>query len=375
MKKIIYLILAVLFLFPIVAKADMGAPAIKSYTVVSKTGGEEDVYRYSEGGKLSVVGKLPAGTEVEIQYEQKYNGEYYGSFWESETNNGFIKLSNFKVAKAQEVEKSEAVNTARVLNKEGLTVFAGPGYINEEVGMLKYLDEVKSGEYNYENSWIYIEKGNLKGYVEGGVGILTKGNRIDLNTSKVYTEYYTLDRMYRGSIYVYENNEYKLIQETGAPYTQNSAITKTECRVYKDGIVDWTENETIYGELIGTIPAGVTIKPLYSSFTHYSAYYVEYNGTKGWIKAGMSDDECLDFNANVSEPTDEEPKEITTTGESYVTDVAVDVVDDNKEFKFTTKEIVIGSIILGVVIVLTAIITMILVNKKKKEPVEANNNN
>ena len=366
MKKVIYLILAVLFLFPIAAKADMGAPIIKSYTVVSKTGGEEDIYRYADGGKLGVVGKLPAGTEVEIQFEQKYNGEYYGNFWESEKLNGLIKLSNFKVVKGQEVEKSEATNVAKVLRPEGLTVFSGPGYINEEVGMLKYLDDIKSGEYNYENSWLYIEKGDLKGYVEGGVGILTKGSRIDLTTSKVYTEYYTLDRMYRGSIYVYENNEYKLIQKTGAPYSENSAITKTECKIYKDGIVDWDENNTYYGESIGTIPAGTIVKPLYSSFTQYSAYYIEYNGTKGWIKAGMSDDECLDFNANVSEPT-EEPNEIETIGEAYVTDVSVDITEENRnEFKFTTKEIVIGSIILGVVIVLTAIITMILVNKKKK---------
>ena len=80
----------------------------------------------------------------------------------------------------------------------------------------------------------------------------------------------------------------------------------------------------------------------------------------------MSDDECLDFNANVSEPT-EEPNEIETIGEAYVTDVSVDITEENRnEFKFTTKEIVSGSIILGVVIVLTAIITMILVNKKKK---------
>lgn len=368
MKKIVYLILAVLFLFPVVAKADMGAPTVKSYTVVSKTGGEEDIYRYAEGGKLSVVGKLPAGKEVKIEFEDKNNGEYYGHFWESETSNGFVKLSNFKVAKGQEVEKSEAVNVAKVLKKEGLTVFSGPGYINEEIGTLDYLDDIKSGEYNFDNSWLYIEKGDLKGYVEGGVGILTKGNRIDLVTSKVYTEYYTLDRMYRGAIYAFENNEYKLIQTTGAPYSQSDvATTKTECRIYKDGIVEWTENETIYGESIGTIPAGVELKPLYSSFTHYSAYYVEYNGTKGWIKAGMSDDECLDFSEKAGEPTgDTVSEEITTTGEVYVTDVAVDEVRDDKEFKFTTKEIVIGSICLGAVIVLTAIVTMVLVNKKKK---------
>ena len=368
MKKIVYLILAVLFLFPLAVKADMGAPMIKSYTVVSKTGGEEDIYRYAEGGKLNAVGKLPAGTEVEIQYEQKYNGEYYGSFWISETSNGFIKLSNFKVVKAQEVEQSEAVNTAKVFSKDGLTVYSGPGYINEEIGTLKYLDDVKAGVYTYENSWIYIEKGDLKGYVEGGVGILTKGNRIDLTNSKIYTEYYTLDRVYRGSIYVHENNEYKLIQTTGTPYSyQNGAVTKKECNIYKDGIVEWNENDTFYGDVVGTIPAGVEIKPLYEGGTHYAAYYIEYNGVKGWLKAGMSDEECANFyEANIETIGSSGEEGINVTEETYVTDIAVNPVNDNKEFKFTTKEIVIGSIILGAVIVLTAIITMILVNKKKK---------
>ena len=176
-----------------------------------------------------------------------------------------------------------------------------------------------------------------------------------------------MDRMYRGSMYVYDNGEYKLEADTGAAYDGTSkAVTTKECKVYKDGLVEWTENDTLYGEVVGTIPAGTTLNILYDGGRHYITYYVENDGIKGWIKEDYPNS-CIEFVENQdTDPTEtiEEPKE--TIEETYVTDVAVDVVEDNKEFKFTTKEIVIGSICLGAVIVLTAIVTMVLVNKKKK---------
>ena len=364
MKKIIYLILAILFLFPVVAKADAGAPEIKGYKVVSKSGQDEPYYDWD----LTVVGTVPAGTEVEINLEEKINGELYGLSYNS-LNGYLVKLSDFKVSKGQELDENEAKYVAKVLSKDGLTVYSGPSYINEEVGTLSYGDDIKAGEPD-GGTWIYIEKGNIKGYVDAGftgqgVGILTKGDKIDEETNKIYKEYYKSIYGYRNSIIVYENGEYKIVNYVGIPYEGNEAKTVKDCKLYENGKIDWSESQGDYGTEIGVVPSGTTLKPIYEGGEYYFSYYVEYNGKKGWIKYEDYNDACVDFYATSSDPT-ENPSEITK--EEYVTDVIVDKIDkdDNKKFKFTTKEIIIGSIILGVVIVLTAIITMILVNKKKK---------
>lgn len=364
MKKIVYLILAVLFLFPIVAKADVGAPEIKAYTVVSKSGQDEPYYDWD----LTEKGIVPAGQEVEINMEEKIDGVLYGISYN--TLNGYIiKLSDFKVSKGQELGTSEAKYVAKVFAKDGLVVYAGPSYINEEVGKLAYGDDIKVGEFEGD-AWLYVEKGSIKGYVDTGfgsgfgVGILTKGDKIDAVTNKIYNEYYTLSYRFRGAILVYEDGEYKQISYIGVPYEGNAATTTKDCKFYEDGRIEWTQIQALYGNEIGVIPAGTTIKPIYEGRDHYFSYYVEYNGKKGWIKYEDYNTGCVDFYSASQDPT-EEPSEIKK--EVYVTDLAIDKVDDDKqEFKFTTKEIVIGSIILGAAIVLTAIVTMILVNKKKK---------
>ena len=193
MKKIVYLILAVLFLFPIVAKADVGAPEIKAYTVVSKSGQDEPYYDWD----LTEKGIVPAGQEVEINMEEKIDGVLYGISYN--TLNGYIiKLSDFKVSKGQELGTSEAKYVAKVFAKDGLVVYAGPSYINEEVGKLAYGDDIKVGEFEGD-AWLYVEKGSIKGYVDTGfgsgfgVGILTKGDKIDAVTNKIYNEYYLID--------------------------------------------------------------------------------------------------------------------------------------------------------------------------------------
>ena len=388
MKKIFYLILTVLFLLPIAVKADMGAPYIKAYKVVSKTGNEIPYYDWS----FKEAGKLPGNFEVDIMNEIKKDGEVYGDFTTTEYA-GYVKLSDVKLVGAQETSEKEAKYKAVIFAEEGLTVYAGPNYLTGEVGQVSYKDEVTAADYEEGNAWIYIEKGNVKGYVDGlhgSIGILTKGDRIDVNTSTKYTEYYSLDSWSRNAIYIKEGENYTKIENTASTFDMKEVTVLNECKVYKDG--DWSSDGTniSLGDVIGTIPKGTVIKPAYTNSRYdVISLYVETSSISGWIKGNSKDfsANCFSLTGESTAVTSTEDSTSTETigaisTEVYVTDVAIEDVGDKKNgSKFTTKEIVIGSICLGAIIVLTAVVTIVLVNKKKKVTVaeqtvpETNNTN
>lgn len=368
MKKIIYIVLGVLFLLPLSVKADMGAPEIKHYKATPKSG----VAKYYDYD-LNEKGTIPADAVIEVYYEYKKNGEVYADAY---FNDAYvtIKLSDFKTTDGTKENSKQAIYKAVVFSNNGLDVYAGPSYINEKVGTVSYLDEVTAAEPEEGNAWVYIEKGNVKGYVDtiqGGLGTLTRGKRIDVATSKVYTEYYKLDSWSRFSIMVKDGSNYKKIQTTAPEFTLGERTTKQVCNVYSSG-------ESGDKDIVGTIPANTAIKPLYAyTVSAYASYYVETDSVKGWVKAeyGTTDD-CIDYNTS-TEQVEEKPKEepVKEKDEPVITPGETKKSDS----ELTPKMIIVVSICAAIIVVVTAIVIITLVNRKEPEVVveskEEDNNN
>ena len=202
MKKIMMLILGVLLFIPAIALADMGAPGVREYKVTPKSEEGAGIYRITyEGDKATVekAGTVPYGKEISIMQEFEIDGILYGDYYDSDYDVHHIKLSEFK-AVGKNAEKDEAIYAARVFAENGLELYEGPGSAYEKTGKTVAKGTlVAASEYIGYGTWVYIESGDIKGYVnaeKGGLGVLYRRPIMDTETNKEYSEYYKTHRGY-----------------------------------------------------------------------------------------------------------------------------------------------------------------------------------
>lgn len=374
MKKIMMLILGVLLFIPAIVLADMGAPGVREYKVTPKSEEGAGIYRITyEGDKATVekAGTVPYGKEISIMQEFEIDGILYGDYYDSNYDVHHIKLSEFK-AVGENTEKDEAIYAARVFAENGLELYEGPGSAYEKTGKTVAKGTlVAASEYIGYGTWVYIESGDIKGYVnaeKGGLGVLYRRPIMNTETNKEYIEYYDLDDWSRAYM-VEDNGTYKKINSIfGAAYKfyyENSIAVVKDWKLQKTGDFN--------SETIAEVHKGDKVTILYdASYQGRFMYYVTYNDQKGWLNYDWVDENSVSV-LKIDYENLKKTDDYMEYGEGRVLyDTLIEEQEAATKKSSSSKAtnpntILIGSIVAGGAIVLASIVTIILVNKNKKK--------
>lgn len=394
MKKLFYLMILSILIIPISVKADMGAPAIKTYkaTPVSKEGATLYSGIYEENPEA--VGKIEYNEVVTVTSETKINGKVYADACNKKEVCGSVLLSDLKLSsKTNDLSEYNLKYVGRIFSDKAIEIYEYPGYIYKKLGK-----SIPSGtvflasNYDSVGTWIKVSYDGVTGYIDTddeAAMLLYNGEAIVGN--EVYKEFY-LSNPFGRSIAYNESGKYNI-----ASYNYECSVwhNKTdEFELVKDiGLSDNYLSE----KKSSTLKGGAKVKIIYDcSYQGVAAFYVESNGAKGWISYTEWDDDKSEIKYDVylkGFDTDKLSKDSTEnvenslvlyseysdddvtitdpkTGDVITPDNKGDKKDDDKKTLFagfTKDQIILISSIGAGVIVLTAIVTIILVNKKKNK--------
>ena len=387
MKKILKLLLAIIMFVPFIAKADMGAPTVRSYkAVVIKA---EGITKYDDD--WSKDGTLAKDSVVEVEYEIKEKGVVYLS----------VKM----------VDKLEKSTEFKVFAKDGVDVRKGPSASYEKVG---HLDQGTTGKYRYfidESSYIYVDVAGVTGWVDQiDAAVLTKGGPVilaeiqnggdacgNIPANTTFDEIWYSIAWDGVSIADYNGCQAELSwfkNEDMVTLLSEPDVEKTlkEVKLYQTPTSK---------KVLGSIPKGE--KATFISDIHYEFdfgpgdmyIYAEYKGVKGWapykseyFKSAEEYEEDWDDDEDEEEPEieDEDPvmpyeepeeEEELEEEEEEVTEKKhrreEEDEDDEEDNELASRDIVIMCCIGAGTFLIGGAITIIFVNRKKKvkAPVEA----
>lgn len=403
MKKKILLFFTVLFIMisiQIVTFADMDAPQIKPYTYTVSNPNGVTYYSYDwEKQLLEEVGTLEKDKQIEIIYEERINGEDYGTFFEGEiytTPSYLVKVSNIKSAKLPDVKpQKDRELEATVLAEEGLAVYNGPAYGYQEENTIPKNTKItlyKDKEVN--TPWYYVEHNDISGWIcilDGAVGFelgydfpyVREWKGITYDELKVYkdTTYsevvgkipantklenvLDIDDWSFGLFVKYNNISGYIKHEEYAvnmPWREEETFEYTvsyPAKLYKEGNL---KSEVLVEE----IPIGTKVNVTYGANTKMTTWiYTNYNGIDGWIFVvdelicdGETYQDVLDSQLKDYERVEELEKE---------NEVKNDIlIEEEKGYYISGTQIVLICVGVAIVIALTSFVTIILVNKKNK---------
>lgn len=389
MKKLLKVLLLIVLIIPVIAKADMGAPEIIEYEAVVVKEGGVDYYWY-EGNEYQVSGHLDKETKVRVFFDSINDGITYLYACKNDDEPCFyvkaidVLPQEGPVSPEQsQVHKLSEPNEFWVVVDE-VEVREGPSAAYKSVGTLK---KGYKGKYRYIlSSHIYVEEDGLKGWVEMiNKQVLTKSHSNYIVKYNLKTECGTIP-------------ENTIVESPWAATAWDgvSLIKYKDCETYVNTFkssVLYSIRYDYYQEIVvgtgkiyetarmekslATVPEKSTIVYLSSGDVGGpTTRYVEYNGVKGWFiedqyyeeaKANLPANEPIEEKPSeipVEVPTEQPTEPIETTGETKK--------DDSKESKgLDTLTIVLMCVIGALAIALAAVITIVLVNKKKKAKPEA----
>ena len=416
MKKILKLLLAIIMFVPFIAKADMGAPTVRSYkAVVIKA---EGITKYDDD--LSKDGTLAKDSVVEVEYEIKEKGVVYLSVTmeDDEDYNYFFVKAEDVVPLEKEVDpgdkmvdKLEKSTEFKVFAKDGVDVRKGPSASYEKVG---HLDQGTTGKYRYfidESSYIYVDVAGVTGWVDQiDAAVLTKGGPVilaeiqnggdacgNIPANTTFDEIWYSIAWDGVAIADYNGCQAELSwfkNEDMVTLLSEPDVEKTlkEVKLYQTPTSK---------KVLGSIPKGE--KATFISDIHYEFdmgpgdmyIYAEYKGVKGWapykseyFKSAEEYEEDWDDDEDEEEPEieDEDPvmpyeepeeEEELEEEEEEVTEKKhrreEEDEDDEEDSGLDSRDIVIMCCIGAGTFMVGGIITIIFVNRKKKvkAPVEA----
>lgn len=378
MKRIFYLIVGLLLVIPFTVKADMSAPEIKELEVTPKSSSGATIYSF---GNYEEIGKLKSGETLKISTENEVKGVIYGCSYEDEK---CVKMSEVKNAdKNVKSKEDKAIYVGRVFAKDGAELYEGPSYAYSKTGdTIPYNAEVRIADLSRGvGTWVYVEYNDISGYVDTAtspIGQLFKNKIIITENNKEYEEYYESNGWDR-SLYAKDGDTYKKYSTYDLAdvfqYT-DKFVLETDAKLYK--FAEAGENEQSNKSTVGTLKKGTKVEILYSYYDYgYSAHYVTDGNSKGWLISVEKDDGDyefpyfdLDYEKLTKNKEYKEFDDQKVLAEEYFKDpdapTPVKKDDKSEGFKLTPKMIVMLSCAGGALIVLTAIITIIFVNKKKK---------
>ena len=365
MKKISKLLLVLLLLLPAIVFADVAGPDSKPFEIeVVKTAG---VKYYKSFRDREPAGTLPKGTTMKIYFQSTYNGEIYlnGDY---ENKNIYIKAEDV-VAKGELNVKDSTVSSTEKPIKIKITdeviLRKGPSPAFEETGRLENVETTY--EYYIINPYyVYVNYKGTKGWLffddsvyYGGHNYVTR-HKISNSCGSIPSDTILEDVWQTNSNNASKkiNIEYDGCNYNVSEYYIIKLNEKAQIYEIKEKIrffTDLEKNDSI------DIKAGERISILsedsYNS-SYYNYYYVEYEGERGWIYVNLS---------NVAEFV-KEGKEVVKSKDKEEDE------DEDDEDEIDSSTIVLICVITGVAIALTAIVTIVLVNKKNKKANEKTEN-
>jgi len=389
MKKMIYLIVGILLFVPLFVKADMGSPMIIEYKASVTNPDGAQFYKYDwENNKYILSGKsLSYGTEVTVMYEEKGRASLknYDDYVKIEDITSIEKeysvtLKDLQASKDAIVLKDREIKTGPAEGYSGTGVIIAAG-TNIKIRFFK-LD-------GYENPWVYVEYNNTKGFIdilEASVAydtseaveidrMINKNAKIvDPATSKVVgtikTNTIISDKLlvvdpWSHSYYLTYNGVSGIVSYYD--FVDKEEKTEKYKLTQKYDLHETSEEES---KVIKTLDSDTVFDTDYIYWDKgYYAIYYESGNVKGWIiprcKEGAEDEfigieKVTGSNAEQSQDVEyssEEPKQDTEEKNEEV----------NSEVKATkpneTLYICIGG---AVILCLTAVVIVILINRKKK---------
>ena len=387
MKKFLFGMLILIMFIPFVVKADMGAPMLRQYEVLVAKEDGIDYYDYYSGFKkkgtynkdqvLTVIfeseedGQKYLAVSTEGGYN--YNDYYYVKASDVVVKNGEVKTSDSGVAHLEKANKFR-------IYKEDAIVRKGPSFMYDEVGKVKK-GTIGSYKFYIEGSqYIYVDVDGVSGWIDTSDSnvLFYDGNyiaseKIELSCATipvgtVLTNVWRADSWGMKSLITYDD-----CTELFDNFRTNKFVSLDETpkvnKISKDiKIYDTTSsNKKVLKEV--TKGSEVVFFTEYGYIEDFEehwddvSYYVMYDGIKGWTSSLNYDDftyvkdseESL-INPEEVEPPAEEPKEEEK-----------DEKNDDKKSVLDTKTVILMCVVAGVSICLTAIVTIILVNKKNKK--------
>ena len=396
MRKKLFIFLLFMIVMPTLVFADMGAPMIKPYEAIVHNVEGADYYEYfyeNENNRgYRKVGVLEYNTLIKVTYEDIINGEMYASF-DINGKSGYILIEDI-VPKYEEVvvdEKNESdffyslkeKLEVLVLKSDGIRMRKGPAKVYSVVG--EVIPRGTKLEYQYcagdECLWRYVEYNGVKGWIESlnaVVGNYTKESmlipkEIDLIydeevVAKIpgntfINEFYNVDD-WSQKYYVTYNGKSGYINKYDVSVLHKNRTIKSKKvkKMYEFASVDSKI-------LVDTIPENLEFQFIYSLGRRWDEWiYTTYDGKSGWIP--FDEDEYFYNNIQNDESNDlENNNQENQNTENNILKEESDKTNDEiiqVNNSYTPKEIIFLSIISAIVISLTAIVTIVLINKRMK---------
>lgn len=380
MKNLKYLLICLL-LFPVIVKADMGAPEVRPYELVVID--PDGVDYYPDETATSPSGHIDKDEVVEVTYE--YDGAYHITL--KNNDYGVLKSSEGTALVKDEVDptkeqddyifKLDKEKVAIVYAKEGIDLYKGPSSIYDKVTHVKKGTKLKY-YYKTSDTHIYTEYNGKKGWAEVLNEKILLPERADyiaksdiklscgtISKNKVVQIKYKTDIWSHKGLVEFNNCE-ELVDifrssELLNVYKQN-ATSKKDLKIY-----EYAGNS---GKELGIIPSGsefLSIAAYYIMGEEIGDIYVEYNDIRGWIKANFNDyevdenelenKEILDISSDSDDEEIEEKEEIKEN--------KTEIKKDKKQAK--SDDYVLICVIVGVSVALSSLVTIIIMNKKNNQ--------
>ena len=291
---------------------------------------------------------------------------------------GDIDLSKCMVSK--EFSLNDAIKFKKekklmLVNSKGLTLYRGPALAFDKFSKIKPSSIVKSNygaiainEEDDKTYWMYIEDNSIKGWVyndpeENNFANYEKGRILIFDNVKVYrypflnaSKVDNLPKDIRKSFtYIYENNEqeewYFVKFENKRGWVRNVAKgINAEIKITSSNGVKLYKKPNLNSNTYDVIlPKNLKIKSIYKYSNENDAFYVEYEGKKGWI---IQNNDESNFEVNYLKDNVKDP-----------------LLDKSADYeKNTDKNINYGLIliILVVIIIIVSVIVIIYAKSKRK---------
>ncbi len=402
MKKIsLICIIFVLFLTTI-AFADMGAPEIREYEATPKSVDGAPYYEYvyneeTNSGEYVEVGIIEYGKTIIVLHETiEENGEKYGVTDLVDNHKRYeIKLDDFYAVNDIITEEHDENPTEIRILVNDIQIHNGPAYIYDVVGTIPK-DTILNGyriDNGLMNPWLYIEYNGISGWIcelNSSIGYYTdrklitmcdlsvSGDEIAIPNGTIINGYYDTDDWSSKVFFTYEDKDYLVdkydfgVEAVDTWFSDGYEIKYDNAKMYSSASL---ESEVV----VDNIPNGTVLSIDYIEYglRWIGWIYTEYNGVKGWViyfEDERAQEEFLNGEYNVRDVKQDEMKLIPDNND-------VNKVEENNEPKevpldrpiaLTTtneKPIVSNTVVyigIAVIIALTALVIILLVNKKKE---------
>lgn len=399
MKKIFKLFLLFILFIPCVIKADMGSPILRPYQMVVINPNGLDCYDYNNVF-VAHLNKNDVFTVV-YEYDKKYSINFSnnkscdlnsleGTILVTDILNPNIAINEYIENTGAFIKKVTSNNEALVYADEGVDVRKGPAEIYEVVD---HLDKGVKFKYSYYINGggithVYIDDGDTVGWVElfdsslnskvliqsSDKYIVKKDINLDCGTisrNTILSPKYKASPWDRSALVEYNgcsklvsyiNGDIVLIDQMNF----GKYISKNETTVYEYYDDGGNELTKIPSNTEFIVLANITVQG-----EQLERLYVFYNGKKGWVKTAFSNVSFVSRDGIELEYldifNDEDDNILISDGNvdnKEENEVVDDLIVDNNTNDRTPVNYTITYVIIAFVISLTAIVIIILINRK-----------